>query len=229
MRGRIFTLALGLAFLAAGNSLTASEVGFPYVARVKGTRASVRSGPGRQHYVCLALSRGETVEVFCKQGDWLGIRPPDSCFSLVAKKNVQRLEDDGLGEVTRPKTISWIGSDRDPSSSGVPEFVWQVSLEPGEIVEILGEEMVSPTGEGPKTAHLRVAPPSGEFRWIRSNEMEIDPEWNVVEESGRNEEVDDSISEQVSRLRVAASESAEMAVSADVPSDKATEPGTRIL
>jgi len=133
----------------------------PYQARVVVARAQVRSGPGENFYPTAALSAGELVEVHREaEGGWLAIRPPRDSFSWVFGRHVKLL-DGGLAEIDKPNVDSRIGS----RFSGKRNAV-QVRLRKGEIVEVLGEEQ-----EGGEKWY-KIAPPAGEFRWIRANQVE---------------------------------------------------------
>lgn len=133
----------------------------PYQARVVVARAQVRSGPGENYYPTDVLAAGELVEVYREeQGGWLAIRPPRESFSWVFGRHVKLLEG-GLAEIDKANVDSRIGS----RFSGKRNAV-QVRLRKGEIVEVLGEET-----EGAEKWY-KIAPPAGEFRWIRANHVE---------------------------------------------------------
>jgi uncharacterized protein YgiM (DUF1202 family) len=127
----------------------------PYEARIVTPGAPVHSGPGENYYRTDTLAQGETVEVYRQQpGGWLGIRPPADSFSWIFGRHVTLL-DDGLAEINKDDVPSRIGSRLGEQRNAV-----QVRLKKGEVVEILSEERV-----GGQTWY-KIAPPSGEFRWI---------------------------------------------------------------
>ena len=95
---------------------------------------------------------------------WLGIRPPEDSFSWVFARHVKRL-DNGLAEVEKDDVPSRIGSRVSDQRNAV-----QIRLKKGEVVEIIGEQSID--GE----TWYKIAPPSGEFRWIQSRHFaQTDP------------------------------------------------------
>lgn len=160
-RARLTPLVYTL-FLATytGAPLTAAE-SVPYEARVIAPGARVHSGPGDNFYPTDTLAQGDVVEVHRERaGGWLGIRPPEGSFSWVFGSHVKRLDGD-LAEVNKDDVASRIGSRLGNQRNAV-----QVRLKKGEVVQIIGEDSV----DG-KTWY-KVAPPSGEFRWIHASNVE---------------------------------------------------------
>lgn len=143
------------------------EATFPYAVEVAGDEVEVRSGPGWHYYVTQRLPHGTRVEVYRHDpGGWLAIRPPRESFSLVVARNVARTGDPHVAEVVQDATVAWIGSAQAP----VPQHKWQVRLDRGELVEVLGDQMMA-VGPGFATEkYCRVAPPAGEFRWIHQRQ-----------------------------------------------------------
>jgi uncharacterized protein YgiM (DUF1202 family) len=149
-------------FLATctATALAAAE-SVPYEARVIAPGARVHSGPGDNFYPTDTLAQGDVVEVHRERaGGWLGIRPPEGSFSWVFGSHVKRLDGD-LAEVNKDDVASRIGSRMGNQRNAV-----QVRLKKREVVQIIGEDSV----DG-KTWY-KVAPPSGEFRWIHASYVE---------------------------------------------------------
>lgn len=145
----------------------------PYRARIATPSAAVRSGPGERFYATDTLAGGDTVDIYRQQANgWCAIRPPEGSFSWVFGRHVGRIENlemsDGDGatnsstvaEIDKPDVASRIGSRMSSQRNAV-----QVRLKKGEVVRILGEEELD--GE----AWYKVAPPSGEFRWIHISHL----------------------------------------------------------
>lgn len=136
----------------------AADEPFPYIVHVADDRAPIRSGPGEDYYETTLLARGTPVEVWRQApGGWLAVRPPKESFCLVAADDV-RLAPNRVAEVVRPDTPARIGSELTTDHNVV-----QVLLEQGERVRVL--ETITLEG---RFWH-RIAPPSGEFRWIHAN------------------------------------------------------------
>jgi uncharacterized protein YgiM (DUF1202 family) len=134
---------------------------FPYQAFVNANDVYVRSGPGRNYYPTDKLPRGILVEVWRHDpGGWYAVRPPEGSYSWVASKHLKLVEDN-IAEVRSDQVTAYVGS----KFSDVQD-VRQVKLERGELVEIVGEKrFISPDGGVAETLY-KVAPPSGEFRWV---------------------------------------------------------------
>ncbi len=68
-------------------------------------------------------------------------------------------------------TQAWVGTKLGP----VEKPLWQVKLKEEEIVEVLG--LASwPSPDGHSTTWYQIAPPSGEFRWVRREALELPTE-----------------------------------------------------
>jgi hypothetical protein len=155
---------------------------FPYQALVRSDDTDVRSGPGDVHYATEKLKQGEVVFVYRHDpGDWCAIRPPNGSFSLVAETAVERLEN-GTGVVRENGVQAWVGTRLGP----VDRPLWQVKLRMGERLQILGE-VSWPNPDGNSIIWLQIAPPSGEFRWIRLSQLQVpDRKSEVLEASTAN-------------------------------------------
>ncbi len=132
---------------------------FPYRAAISLEPAQVRSGPGDEFYETGRLRLGDEVEVHRHDsGGWCAIRPPPGSFSYMPAEYLKPL-DEGLAETTVAGVKSFVGS-----SVGSQHNRSHVSLRRGEQVELL---------EKPPTEGLcRIAPPAGEFRWVRQECLE---------------------------------------------------------
>jgi uncharacterized protein YraI len=150
--------------------LSAEEPGFPYTARIDVDNIAVYAGPADHYYTTQLLERGETIEVHRHDDvEWLAIRPPSGSFSWVAARHLKQEENSPVAEVISNKAVAWIGS----QSSAVTQYKWQVQLDRGERVKVLGRAAIR---IGPGTAaetFVKIAPPSGEFRWIRSQQSSM--------------------------------------------------------
>ena len=151
--------SLGLFVVCTAAAAGAAEVE-PYDARIVTLGGPVHSGPGENYYRTDTLAQGETVEVYRERpGGWLGIRPPADSFSWIFGRHLKLL-DNGLAEIDKDDVPSRIGSRLGEQRNAV-----QVRLKKGEVVAILGENTVG--GE----TWYRIAPPSGEFRWIHARNV----------------------------------------------------------
>ncbi len=146
------------------------DVSFPYQAIVLNDSAPVHSGPGSVHYATDKLDQGATVEVHRHDpGGWCAVRPTRGSFSLVPSATINVI-DDQVGEVIEAGTQAWVGT----RLGAVEKPLWQVKLRDGERVEILGE-VSWPHPEGHSTIWYQIAPPAGEFRWMRISDLQLPP------------------------------------------------------
>ncbi len=153
----LFRLACGgLLLLATPTDLAANP--FSVWATESGVR--VFSGPGNEYYATLDLPTGTELEVYeTLPGGWLAIRPPAGSFSLVASSAIERVEGD-IARVIRPSASSRVGSLLVPDHDVV-----HVRLEQGERVRLVD------TNSDDLSAWAKIAPPPGEFRWVREKEV----------------------------------------------------------
>jgi SH3-like domain-containing protein len=156
---RSFGVLAGLVVAMAALSAAAEE--FPYQAHVQADDVYVRSGPGRGYYPTDKLHKGDAVEVYRHDpGGWYAIRPPEGSFSWVSARYLE-VAGDGLGVITGEDVVARVGS----SFSDIRDVI-QVRLKPKERVAIIGEH----DGGGQKW--YKIAPPSGEFRWISADYLD---------------------------------------------------------
>lgn len=149
-----------VAFVALFGLLAAraAEQG-PYTAYVNTDEVYVRSGPGKNYYPTLKLKRGDEVEVYRHDpGGWYAIRPPVGSFSWVSGEFIKPGAD-GLGQVIGDRVVARVGTQFSDSRD-----VIQVRLNRGEDIEIVEAKQFNP-GPAAQTWY-KIAPPSGEFRWI---------------------------------------------------------------
>jgi hypothetical protein len=125
----------------------------------------VRSGPGQNYYPTDKLKRGQEVEVYRHDpGGWCAIRPVDGSFTWVSGRYLKPT-DDNLAVVTEDGVSTRVGS----RFSTIREVV-QVRLQKGEVVAILEPP---PRGAGwGENAWFKIAPPSGEFRWVSAKYLD---------------------------------------------------------
>ena len=130
----------------------------PYTAVITTDWGTVQSGPGDEFYPVLQLRTGDKVEIYYKQEEWCAIRPPIGSFSWVSAKYVD-IGAGNIGTVLVDGLASRIGSDYSDDCETV-----QVTLKKGESVFILERREIPENPASP--VWLKIAPPSGEFRWI---------------------------------------------------------------
>lgn len=160
LSNRIHSLSIILLVVLGCESRFASADTFPYVAYVTSENEYVRSGPGQRYYPTSQLPQGFAVEVYRHEADgWCAIRPPEGSFSWVASHQVRRV-DAKVVEVVEDNVVTRVGSKLSPARSAV-----QVLLPRGEHVALI------PTVEDEDPRWVRVAPPSGEFRWIAADQL----------------------------------------------------------
>ena len=145
----------------------ASQAGaqeFPYTAYVTGDQVFVRSGPGQRYYPTGQVASGYAVEVYRHDGNgWCAIRPVAGSFSWVGSHQVRTVEA-GVVEVVGGHVVARVGSTLSPNRSAV-----QVLLPVGELLELM------PPGDDDDRRWVRIAAPSGEFRWIAASALSRQP------------------------------------------------------
>ena len=135
----------------------------PYTAVITADGTAVRSGPGVEFYPTLQLRTDDQVEIFYEHGEWCAIRPPIGSFSWVSARFVD-FGSGNIGTVLAEGLASRIGSEDSDDCDTV-----QVTLKKGETVFILDRRETPENTASP--VWLKIAPPSGEFRWIHRSAL----------------------------------------------------------
>lgn len=140
-----------------------------YVAEVSGDDVYVRSGPSTNYYPVVKLAAGTRVRVVGKQGDWLTIDPPASCFSLIHKNFVDVDPDAASGEgvVNGDAVLVRAGSLLSPQLSSK-----QLKLNRGATVHVL---------KAHNEDYLRIVPPKGAHVFISARFVNRLPAARTVE------------------------------------------------
>ena len=155
---------------AQNKSLNVTDFDFPYQAIVRRDNTEIFSGPASVHYKTDKIAQGEIVQVYRHDpGGWCAIQPNQGSFSLIPEAAVE-IVGDNLGEIMQDNTQAWVGT----RLGSVEKPLWQVKLEAGEEVEILGEASW-PSPDGHSTIWYQIAPPAGEFRWVRFADLQTPP------------------------------------------------------
>jgi hypothetical protein len=143
-----------------------AEQAFPYKAFVATDEVYVRSGPGQNYYPTDKLANGAEVEVYRHDpGGWCAIKPVEGSFSWVSSQYV-KMEEGNLGVVTGHNVSARVGSKFSDVRGSE-----QVHLKKGEVVEVLETKKVG-SGTSPSQTWYKIAPPSGEFRWVALKYLE---------------------------------------------------------
>ena len=141
------------------------EPTFPYKAFINADEVYIRSGPGQSYYPTDKLKAGQEVEVYRHDpGGWYAIRPPKGSFSWVSDRFLKP-GTEGLAVVTNDRVAARVGS----RFSNIRDVV-QVRLHKAEVVEVLEAKTA---GSGSRTWY-KIAPPSGEFRWVFGKYVDTD-------------------------------------------------------
>jgi len=165
---RFIALAIALGFgIGLVGTTQATDERFPYSAFVATDEAAVRSGPGETYYPVLNLKRGDAVEVWRHDPDgWCAVRPPEGSFSWISGDFIESV-DGRTGSVVGNQVNVRIGT----RFSDLRDIV-QLQLNAGEPIHILDARLL-PTGDR-MTTWYKIAPPAGEFRWIRERDLTRD-------------------------------------------------------
>ena len=137
----------------------------------KSNKTPVRCGPGADFYETSHLKQGAVVEVYHRSKDgWCAIRPPEGSFCWLSASNAYLLPGGTTAEVVGTKVPAWIGT----NLNSPKQLRWQLELEPSQQVRVLGEAKQKIDDETERLWY-RIAPPQGEFRWIREKDLSEQP------------------------------------------------------
>jgi hypothetical protein len=135
---------------------------FPYTAALN-QRAAIYAEAGEKHAPAAQLEAGTSVEVYRRDGDWLAIRPPEGSFSWVQAADVESTPQPNVVRVSKPDATSFVGH-----AGSEQRTCWQIQLKQGELLQALDDvESLSPA-----PLWKRIAPPSGEFRYVHVKHVE---------------------------------------------------------
>lgn len=141
------------------------ETTFPYKARIVADDVYVRSGPGQSYYPTDKLKVGQEIEVYRHDpGGWCAIKPPEGSFTWVSGRYLKPGVD-SLALVTSDRLAARVGS----RFSDIRDVI-QVRLHEAEVVEVLQSKQ---SADG-STTWYKIAPPSGEFRWVFGKYVDTD-------------------------------------------------------
>ena len=149
---------------ATGGRLVASEQ--PQIGIVHVQEATVRSGPGEDFYATSMIPQGTSVEIYRMAEDgWCGIRPLPGSFSYVRVEDVEQHSSENASVLTtRVKDVkTHVGSQITADLN-----VEYITLQVGERLKRVG----GPVQLGGQRWY-RIFPPSGEFRWIHIDELQL--------------------------------------------------------
>lgn len=147
----------------------------PYTVYVIEEDAHARCGPSDDYYRTDPLRHGQALEVYAETDDgWLGIRPPADSFCWIQAETIEIDAAGETGTVIQDRTVAWIGTHLGRARS----YRWQVQMGKGEEVTVIGRS----EREGPDGPQLwyRIVPPSGEYRWVRRQQV-VDSSEKLVE------------------------------------------------
>ncbi len=135
---------------------------FPYTAYIQSSSTSVLSGPNVSFYATDRLKQGDRIEVYRHDAEWAAIRPPAGSFSWVSVDDVRDAGATDIVQVAVAGATSRIGSRFNDQRS-----VESVQLEVDEPLEVLGQHVFRDELTGESERYYKIAPPAGEFRWVR--------------------------------------------------------------
>ncbi|MFI4875871.1 MAG: hypothetical protein ACIALR_11055 [Blastopirellula sp. JB062] len=133
--------------------------------------SDIFSGPGEDYYVCDFLEEGAEIEIYAEEENgWLAIRPPHGSFSWVLADALIATDKPNLMEASRDEAPCFIGSRLEERRDAA-----HVRLMRGEVVQTLGSAQSLNSETGLVEKWIKIAPPAGEFRWIKANTAEKVP------------------------------------------------------
>lgn len=181
-RGAAVLGALLVGVLAGARDVHADDdVALPVTVSVRSGETYLRAGPGDDFYPTERLTAGSSVEVWAIDASgYCAVRPIEGSFSWVRAADVADRpdpDDDAIAVITTDGAVARVGSQLNPL-----RHVSQVVLEAGERVRVLARERIA-TGRH-AGEWVRIAPPSGEFRWARGEDLELPATLAVVVDAG---------------------------------------------
>jgi SH3-like domain-containing protein len=168
---RLLIAVLACSFVAVALPAVGQQQ-FPYKAYVNAEDVYVRSGPGQSYYATDQLKPRQEVEVYRHDpGGWCAIRPIEGSFTWVSSRFLKPTGHN-LAVVTEENVQARVGSRLSDSRD-----VIQVRLHKGEVVQILGPPhgANSQRSDSNDAAWVKIAPPSGEFRWVAAKYLDQSP------------------------------------------------------
>ncbi|MCC9609509.1 SH3 domain-containing protein [Blastopirellula sp. JC732] len=131
--------------------------------------SDIYSGPGEDYYVCDFLEEGAEIEIYDEvENGWLAIRPPHGSFSWVLADALIETDKPNLLEASRDQAPCFIGSRLDERRDAA-----HVRLMRGEVVQKLGSGQSLNAETGQVEKWTKIAPPAGEFRWIKADTAKL--------------------------------------------------------
>lgn len=168
-------VALAGAFAFGQESTKAANAGaskLPSIRYVSSSQAELLAGPGDDFYPTSIVKRGQSLEVQQETEDgWLAITPPAGSFSWLPASQGLLLPGGRIVEVTEKSAVSWIGS----TLGTAKQYRWQVKLERGQQLAVIGEQTIPDPATGSKSLWLKIVPPAGEYRWIQTKATSKQP------------------------------------------------------
>ncbi|MEM6468755.1 MAG: hypothetical protein AAF802_04245 [Planctomycetota bacterium] len=154
---------------ATSNSVPSGDEPAPYIVFVAEPDSFVRCGPGGRDdgfYPTERVRIGQELEVYLEMDSgWLGVRPLKESFCWVRAQDLEFAADGKTAQVVKEGTAAMIGT----GLGEAEKYRWQVELSVGEKVFVLGDYDAEASDR--KTRWLRIAPPSGEFRFIHRDQV----------------------------------------------------------
>ncbi len=154
----------------------------PYTVYVVEEDSHARCGPSDDYYRTDPLRHGQALEVYAETDDgWLGIRPPADSFCWVQADTIELDSAGETGTVIQDRTVAWIGTHLGRARS----YRWQVQMGKGEEVAVIGKSERE-GADGPQLWY-RIVPPSGEYRWVRREQV-VDSSEKLVEAARQSQQ-----------------------------------------
>lgn len=122
--------------------------------------ATVWSSSGDDRIAAASVREGQAVVVYDQRDGLAAIKPPEGTTSMVIAAAIQL---DANGATVKHSTHSWVCDESGQRVAPATE------LRPGETVQVLGR-----VEETDGSVWWRIAPPSGEFRWVRLQDLRFD-------------------------------------------------------